>query len=228
MNPADPTPPPPPAAATPNVTREFKTRTASWVPYVFGGCFGTIGLLALVAGIAGFVMGGGGMSGIPLLFGIIFICVGIGIPVGNYFFGKTHTISCRPDGFSVRIDNKRQGSTQQDYRWEEVTSTDYDEFRSRSRNRGAKTYVSFKVETVRGMAFKVGREIGDLAGLISLFNSMTPHLPYTWQPQAGFSVKVGIFTAGRDAYIRVPRAGGEAPLPPPVPAAGATPPPLPS
>ncbi|MDQ6623208.1 MAG: hypothetical protein M3Y86_06950 [Verrucomicrobiota bacterium] len=211
----------------PGGVREFKTRTAKWFPYVFGGCFGTIGLIAAIIGFAGLVMHAGSSMALPLLIGLLFVAIGIGIPVGTYYFGKRYSISCRPDGFLVRTENKRKGTEQHEYAWSAVTATRYDEMRSTDRESRNETYVSFTAETTEGRAFKVGREIGDLAGLIRLFNAMTPQLPYTWEPQTGFSVSVGVFSAGRSAYVQHPRATATAPssaAPPPLPTA---PPPLP-
>jgi hypothetical protein len=216
--------------------REFKTRRVAWLPYVFGGCFGGMGLLFAIIGIGGMLVGGGAELLLFALMGTLFVFIGIGIPVGIYFFGKTYTITCRPDGFTVRTENKRTGTEQREYRWEDVSSTSYQEWRSRSRNRrGGQTQISFIAETNQGRAFSVGREIGDLPGLIHLFNAMTPHLPYTWEPQAGFSVNVGIFSAGRNAYTMKPRnEAAPAPEPPPAPGPvpapaqpSAIPPPLP-
>jgi hypothetical protein len=240
MNPSDPTPPVPNASAAPVATREFKTRTASWFPYVFGGCFALVGFVAAVVGIVGLVMGAGSGMALPLLIGVVFVLVGVGIPLGSYFFGKSYAITCRADGFTVRTVNKRKGTEQQEYRWDEVTSTQYDEFQSTGRDSGSRNYVSFIAETARGRAFKVGREIGDFAGLIDLFNARTPHLPYVWRPQAGFTLNVGMFSAGRNAYVRVARTGETLPgvsapsagattmaPPPPPPTSSATPPPPP-
>lgn len=221
--------------------REFKTRTAAWLPYVFGGCFGSIGLIAAIIGVIGVTSGGGSGMLLPLLIGLLFVVIGIGMPIGSYFFGKSYTITCRPEGFNVRTVNKRKGTEQNDYRWEEVTSTNYEEFHSRSHGRrgSSQTQMYFTVETSRGRAFRVSRSIGDFAGLITLFNQMTPQLPYIWQPQAGFNVSFGILSAGRRAYAQVPRDGGAAPVagaqstpiaPPPIappPNAPAPPPPPP-
>lgn len=215
----------------PQGTREFKSRGGAWIPYIFGGCFGGIGLIALIIGIVGLSAGAGTELAIPAAIGALFVLIGIGILVGSYFFGKTYTISCRPDGFTVKTENKRKGVEQREYRWEDITSTQYHEFRarrSRSSRRagGTSTIKTFAVETTQGQAFKVGPEIGDFPGLIALLNAMTPHLPYTWQPQTGFAVSFGPLTAGRSAYVQTPRTG-----PPPPPPAGAPtqpgPPPLP-
>lgn len=208
----------------PQGSREFKTRGGAWITYLFGGCFGGIGLIALIIGIVGISMGGGMDLALPCFIGFVFVLVGIGIPVGAYFFGKTYTISCRPEGFTVKTENKRKGVEQREYRWEDVTSTDYQEFRtrrSRSSRRGvggSRTIKTFIVETTQGQAFKVGPEIGDFTGLIALVNAMTPHLPYTWQPQAGFSVSFGPLSVGRGDYVRTPRAAPPAQSgPPPIP-----------
>ena len=218
----------------PQGSREFKSRGGAWITYVFGGCFGGIGLIALIIGIAGISMGGGMDLALPCFIGVVFVLVGIGIPVGSYFFGKTYTISCRPEGFSVKTENKRKGVEQREYRWEDVTSTDYQEYRthrSRSSRRtgggGSRTVQTFIVETTQGQAFKVGPQIGDFPGLIALFNTMTPHLPYTWQPQAGFSVSFGPLSAGRSAYVRTPRDAPPTSPTPSAPAPQSGPPPLP-
>ena len=219
MNSAATTPNPLPASGA----REFKTRAAPWIPYIFGGCFGTLGLIALVGGIAGIMMGGGSGAGLPLFIGVVFLAIGVAIPIGIYFLGKTYTISCRPDGFTVRMENKRKGAQQKDYRWDAVTSTQYEEFRARTR-KGHHTRISFAVETTQGRAFKVGPEIGDFKDLIKHFNAMTPQLPYTWEPQAGFSVGIGRFSAGGSGYIQTPRSNAT----PPESSAGPLPPlPLP-
>ncbi len=212
----------------PSGVREFKTRRVAWLPYVFGGCFGGMGLLFAIIGIGSMAAGAGSELLLFAVIGILFFFVGIGIPVAMHFFGKTYTITCRPDGFTVRTENKRTGVEQRDYRWEDVTSTNYEEWRSRSRSRrggSSQTHIAFSVETNQGQAFKVGREIGDFAGLIHLFNAMTPQVPYTWQPQAGFSVNVGIFSAGRNAYVMQPRSEAPPPVHPSA-APGAAPPPV--
>ena len=135
MNPANANP------LLPGGTREFKTRSAAWVPYVFGGCFGGMGALFAIIGIGSIVMGGGYDLVLFAILGVVFVLIGIGIPVGMYFFGKKHTITCRPGGFTVRTENKRKGTEQNDYRWEEVSSTDYLERRSSStRRRSGTTY----------------------------------------------------------------------------------------
>ena len=222
----------------PQGVREFKTRGGAWIMYAMGGCFGTIGLIALLVSIVGIAMGGGLDLALPCFIGIVFFLIGVGIPVGSYFLGKTYTISCRPDGFTVKTENKRKGTEQKEYRWEDVTSTDYQEFRSArsrsSRNRSSsRTVQTFIVETNQGQAFKVGPQIGDFRGLIALFNAMTPHLPYTWEPQAGFSINLGPVSAGRSAYVAVSRTApppGSQPSqsqPPPIPPPQSQPPPIP-
>ena len=217
MNPATPEP----NNRFPQGVREFKTRGGAWITYVMGGCFGSLGLIALLVSIIGISMGGGLDLALPCFIGMVFVLVGVGIPVGAYFLGKNYTISCRPDGFTVKTENKRKGTEQREYRWEDVTSTDYQEFRSArsrsSRGRGSRTVQTFIVETNQGQAFKVGPQIGDFRGLIALFNAMTPHLPYTWEPQAGFSISLGPVSAGRSAYVATPRTAPPPSQPPPVP-----------
>ncbi len=198
----------------PHGPREFKTRNAKWFPYIFGGCFGVFGLIALCAGLLGLIMGGGSGLTLLILIGLVFTAVGVGIPFGLYFFQTLYSITCREDGFSVRTENKRKGTEQHDYNWADVTETAYEEFHYRQQQR-SETTVSFRVETTKGRAFKIGRQIGDFAGLINLFNVMTPQLPYTWQPQTGFSIGVGVLQASRSAYHKVERpAAAAAPVPP--------------
>jgi hypothetical protein len=222
---------PEPSSLFPQGTREFKTRGGAWLTYIMGGCFGSIGLVALLVSIVGIAMGGGLDLALPCFIGILFFLVGVGIPVAAYFFGKNYSISCRPDGFTVKTENKRKGTEQKEYRWEDVTSTDYQEFRSArsrsSRNRSSsRTVQTFIVETTQGQAFKVGPQIGDFRGLIALFNAMTPQLPYTWEPQTGFSINLGPLSAGRSAYVATPRTTPPPQAqPPPVPPP--TPPPVP-
>ena len=96
----------------PQGSREFKSRGGAWVTYIMGGCFGGIGLIALLVSIVGIAMGGGADLALPCFIGIVFFLIGVGIPVGSYFLGKTYTISCRPDGFTVKTENKRKGTEQ--------------------------------------------------------------------------------------------------------------------
>ena len=73
---------PEPSSLFPQGAREFKSRGA-WVTYIMGGCFGGIGLIALLVSIVGVAMGGGLDLALPCFIGIVFFLVGVGIPVGS-------------------------------------------------------------------------------------------------------------------------------------------------
>ena len=156
---------------------------------------------------------GGVLSFMGLIFLLFFPAIGVllllgavGVPLLIRHLFTSFNIVCTPEGFTVSTESKRAGSKQEKYTWEEVTGTDYDEFRSRSTsNNGTRTTRYFSVETTRGQALRVDSQISQFDDLISVFNHMTPQLPYIWERQAGFSIRIGAVSAGREAYRKVPR-----------------------
>lgn len=172
--------------------RTYEHRGAHPAPRIFVGC--VLGLMGLIFGVLFFPWG----------FGLLLLAVGI--PLAMAHLGTNTTIVAGPEGFSVSTASKASGSRHEQYGWHEITGTDYEEFVHRSSNSGPKTSRYFIVNTARGQAFRVNESISQFEDLVQVFNHMTPHLPYTWQRQAGFQVQVGSVGAGRALYVRAPRA----------------------
>jgi hypothetical protein len=150
----------------------------------------------------------------PLGMGALFLCIGIGGPI---YMRRSYTslvINCTPDGFSVASENKRSGKRAETYRWEEVTSTSYEES-GRDDIDSRSIHFTFSVETARGRAFKGGQFMHPFDELITVFNEQTPQLPYVW------------VRANNRAYQKVPRRPQTVPPPPPPPGPTSRPPPLP-
>ena len=187
--------------------REFTTRNVPWRSYVAGGCLGLCGLLFAAAVLAGVIGFRGGDRILFVGLGLFFFLVGIGLPIAIFFFRKTQAITCRPDGFTVRTEWGGKRAQKRDYRWEAVTSTDYSEVRGKARTRTRNwRFVLFKVETNEGQAFAVDDQISDLAALIRIFNVMTPHLPYVWEPPTGSEATAPGSGGGLTPYfVQTPR-----------------------
>jgi hypothetical protein len=146
--------------------------------------------------------------------GAVAILAGLLIPGLVFYFGTSYVIRCNNSGFTVDESSKRKGKRHAEYRWTEITRTEYEEIdggrRQAGDSSGPATYFSaFKGDE---RAFRVGR-IRRFKDLIALFNSMTPQLAYTWEPRGGISIQLGALTAGKAAYVRVPRASAPPPLP---------------
>ena len=174
--------------------REYKTVAPTWVVYGLGCIFGGGGFVMLCVGIVAlifranpqFILG-------PLGMGALFLCIGIGAPI---YMRRSYTpviINCTPAGFSVTSENKRSGKRSETYRWDEVTSTNYEESISDTGD-GLSIHFSFSVDTARGRAFTGGQYMHPLDELITVCNEQTPHLPYIWARGNG-----------RPAYEKVPR-----------------------
>lgn len=171
--------------------RTYEHRGAHLFPRIFVGCVLTF--LGVVLGLLFFPWG----------FGLLILAVAVPIAIGH--FGTNTTIYAGPEGFTVTTESKRAGRRHEQYGWHEVTGTEYEEFVHRRSEGGPRVSRYFTVNTARGQAFRVGQGISQFEDLIQVFNHMTPHLPYTWQPQGGFQIQVGSVGAGRSQYVRVPR-----------------------
>jgi hypothetical protein len=166
------------------MNKEFIINTASSGSILFGAVLGVIGI------------------GVGLLFNILFGGLLIVAAVLLYFlmrnFANDTTISCQDHGFSIKVENKRKGTSVQDYKWEDVISTQYYEKDSGSDSDGDSTTTSyFIVKTGEGVAFDI-HEMSGFAELIEIFNQNTPHLPYYWEKSKG------IFSSS--GYKRVQRS----------------------
>lgn len=193
--------------------REFKTKGGCFA-IGFAGCFPAVfGLVALV-----FFW--------PL--GVLLLLLAVALPfVVNHFLTNTRIV-VGPHGFSVSSQSNAAGARQQEYRWDEVTATNYDEDVHRSSQGGSRTTRHFTVETSRGRAFRVGSGIGDFDALIGVFNQMATQVPYTWERQTGFAVSIGPVSNHREMYHRMPRSQPPGQLPPEPPPPPQAPPPPPS
>lgn len=137
--------------------------------------------------------------------GALVILGGISIPVLVYYFSTSYVIRCDDEGFTVDQSSKRKGASHSEHRWSEVTRTEYEEFeRSNSSDDSGPPTKYFSAYCGEQKVFGVGR-IGRFKELIALFNERAISVPYTWQPRSGFNVQIGIVSAGRSAYIKVPR-----------------------
>ena len=171
--------------------RVYQRKMHGCVYFFVGGVLGFIGLIFLI-----FFW--------PI--GILCLLGAVGIPLLIRHLFTSFNIVCTPEGFTVSTESKRAGSKQEKYTWQEVTGTDYDEFHSRSTsNSGSTTTRYFSVETTRGQALRVDSKISQFDDLINVFNHQTPHLPYIWERQAGFSLSIGSVSTHREAYRKVPR-----------------------
>jgi hypothetical protein len=147
------------------MNREFSVDTASKGSIVFGSILGVIGLVVAVFNI---------------LFGALIIVGAVLLFFLMRNFANDLTIICRDEGFSVKIVNKRKGSSVTDYKWEDVISTQYYEKDSGSDSDGNSTTTSyFLVKTGEGVAIDL-QDMSGFADLIEIFNQKTPHLPYYW------------------------------------------------
>jgi hypothetical protein len=183
---------------------------------VLGAVFGAAGFLLLCIGIIAlvfhadrqFILG-------PLGMGAVFLCIGIGAPVYMRRFHTRVIINCTPDGFSVTSENKRSGKRSETYRWEEVTSTSYEES-GRDDIDSRSIHFTFSVETARGRAFKSGQFMHPFDELITVLNEQTPQLPYVW-----------VRPTPNSSYEKTPRPPQMVPPPMPPPGPTSRPPPPP-
>jgi len=152
------------------MNREFSVNTASKGSIYFGAILGVIGI---------------GFLAFNILIGALIIIGGVLLFFLMRNFANDSTIICHEHGFSVKVVNKRKGTSIQDYKWEDVISTQYYEKESSSDDDGASTTTSyFTVKTGDGVAFDL-QEMSGFADLIEIFNENTPHLPYYWEKPKG-------------------------------------------
>ena len=168
--------------------REYKRAFPTCALVFVGFVLGIMGLVFLLLFPA---------IGVPLLLGAI------GIPFLIRYLFANYVITCGPEGFSVTTESKRAGREHNEYRWDEVTATNYEEYEGTRDNPRRLKY--FSVDTARGQAFRVDDKITQFADLINTFNYSTLHLPYIWQPQTGVNIRIGAVSAGRNAYHKVLR-----------------------
>jgi hypothetical protein len=196
--------------------REFSHKGNSLVFQIITGCiFGMVGLGFTLFSVLGVVLAASGGNVSPVFFigflvGPLLLLLAVGAPLAMGYFGTNTRIVCGEEGFSITTESKRAGKQHSEYRWDEVTGTDYDESTFRSSQSGTQTTRFFTVETARGRAFQVTQKIRGFQDLIQLFNQMTPHLPYTWEKQTGFNVSIGSVSAGRHAFRKVARSEASA------------------
>ncbi len=152
-----------------------------------------------------FIVGGYFLSRVIAWLGVLLILAGVAVILLGCVAETRYTIVCTPDDFTVTA-TKRLGKTHRaTYRWSDVRDTRYSEIgRSGAAGMIAVVARSFAVITDCGRAFAIStRPKADFAGLIALFNRMTPQLPYTWQSQGPGSTR--FWRYGFDRYHKVPR-----------------------
>ena len=200
--------------------REYKDTTSTWLPMVIGGIAGLMGIFALCFGIGAWLFGADLLTRLmPIGLGIFALCLGAGYPIHMHWNHTSETINCAPGGFSVTSENKRRGTRREEYRWEEVTGTNYEEVRHRNHGK-TRVFNYFSVETPRGQAFKAGQYQGDFEELIAVFNERAPNLPYLWtRAEASLANNLMSMMTSIPTYSKVPRLPrtGPPPLPPPLP-----------
>jgi hypothetical protein len=171
--------------------REYRVRNRGLFPKLFVGC--VLGIIGVVFSFLFFPWG----------LGILVLAVAVPMVIG--YLGQDVTIIANQDGFSVTTESKRAGRKHEQYTWQEVTDTAYEEFTRKDKETGRQTFRYFSAQTGRGQAFRVQDNISDFADLVQVFNHSTPHIPYVWQPQTGMNVSLGPVTVGRSGYARVAR-----------------------
>lgn len=209
--------------------REYKDTTPSWLPLLLGGVFGAIGFFVLCYGIGSILLGATFQTKLlPLGFGAGFLFIGIACVIQLHWNYVRYSIQCTPAGFSVLSESKRRGARREEYHWNEVTGTSYEEVRNRS-GKQRRTTQYFSVDTTRGRAFKVNHHQSGFDELIAVFNEQTPHLAYVWAAADDGSVANTLLRAVTRAprYNKVQRPSPAMPPPPPPPLRTALPPPLP-
>jgi hypothetical protein len=178
--------------------REFKQGSPIIFCIIFGFICCLIGLVFLL---------------IKPWIGALAIVLGLLIPILVFIFSTSYVIRTTDEGFSVVESSKRKGTRHSEYRWKDVTRTEYEEMHSRTSNDdNSGPVIYFSAYCGEERAFRVQR-IRGFKDLVALFNAKTPHLPYTWEPQKGLNIQIGIVSAGKSAYVRVPRSAESAPPP---------------
>ncbi|RHW37993.1 hypothetical protein D1B31_14520 [Neobacillus notoginsengisoli] len=149
--------------------REFSVNTATRGSIIFGSVLAVIGLVVMVY---------------SLLFGALVVGAAVLIFFLMRNFANDTTISCHDQGFSVKVENKRRGTTLSDYKWEDVVSTQYYEKELSDSDGNSTTTSYFTVKTGEGVAFDL-QEMRGFADLIDIFNQNTLHIPYYWEKSRG-------------------------------------------
>lgn len=205
--------------------REYKDTTPNWLPLLLGGVFGAIGFFVLCYGIGSILLGATFQAKLlPLGLGAGFLFMGIACVIQLHWNYVRYSIECTTAGFSVLSESKRRGARHEEYRWNEVTGTSYEEVRKRS-GKHRRTTQYFSVDTTRGRAFKVNDHQSGFDELVAVFNEQTPHLPYVWAAENGSFANTMLRAVTRaPKYNKVQRPSP----PPPPPLSTALPPPLPS
>lgn len=149
---------------------EYSVRTSTKHSVIFGGLFALTGILLLIF--------------LNIYLGALFFLLGIIFFLYMRYFGNDTTVTCHDTGFSIKVVNKRKGTTITEYNWEDVTETLFYVHESGSGDNQSTTY-HFRVTTHEGVAFNLIQTKG-FAHLIETFNQHTPHLPYYWTKPKGF------------------------------------------
>ncbi len=161
--------------------------------------------VALMVESVVFIIGGYVVFRAIAWLGILLILVDVGVILLGCVAETRSTIVCTPDGFTVTAKKRLGKAHRATYRWSDVRDTRYSEI-GRGSAMGMVAVVAryFAVITDRGRAFEISkRPKADFAGLIALFNRMTPQLPYTWQPQGPGSTR--FWRYGFDRYHKLAR-----------------------
>ena len=209
--------------------REYKDTTPTWLPLLLAGVFGAIGFFALCYGIGSILLGATFQARLLSLgLGAGFLVMGIACVIQLHWNYVKYSIQCTPVGFSVLGESKRRGARREEFRWNEVTKTSYEEVKNRS-GKQRRTTQYFSVETTRGRAFKVNDYQSGFDELIAVFNEQTPHLPYVWAlaDEGSFANTMLRAVTRASKYNQVQRPPPAMPPPPPPPLSTALPPPLP-
>jgi hypothetical protein len=140
--------------------------------------------------------------------GALAILLGLLIPILVFYFSTSFVIRTTDEGFSVAESSRRKGNRSSEYRWTDVTKTEYEEIHGRTSNDDSTgPVIYFSAFCGQDRAFRVQR-IRGFKNLIAQFNAKTPQLPYTWEPRQGLSIQIGAVSLGKGAYVRVPRLPG--------------------
>ncbi|MDQ0200201.1 SdpI family protein [Neobacillus ginsengisoli] len=147
--------------------KEFTNSTSSKTSVILGVIFGAIGI---------------GLLFISVWVGLIFVVLAVVIFFLIRYFANDITVSCDENGFTVKVINKRKGTSVNEYTWKDVVETTYYEIESRGENSTKTRY--FQAKTENGVVFNV-YEMKNFDHLIQLFNQNTPQLSYFWESPKG-------------------------------------------
>lgn len=161
--------------------------------------FGLGDISTPVLAVAGLIL-------IPLVFplGMLTLAAAIGVQALSWYLSINQRIICKPEGFSIISTSRRAGTKKADYSWTDITCTCYRESAYRSQN-SLRRIGYFAVEVRGQRAFEVSERMQEFHSLIDLFNRMTPHLPYIWRRQQGFTLSLHPDDAGSDRYRQIER-----------------------